>query len=79
MDEELRKQIGDRVPLVILLEGVPADGALQPLAVLAQPAVVDVNLDGFGKLTTNSFLLSKEQALDLTVRLTEMLGNFDAR
>jgi hypothetical protein len=79
MNEDLRRQLAGRVPLVLLFDDIPTpQGDQLPLVVLTQPFHARVNIEGLGAIEADGFRLTKRQAIDLAVRLTEIVGPLDS-
>jgi hypothetical protein len=77
MDNRLRTALAGKIPLVVSLEGIPEEGQTTSIIALARPVNAQVNLEGYGSFQARAFLLTKEQARDLAVRITEIVGPLD--
>lgn len=77
MDEALKQEIGDRVPLVISIEDVPSEGQISSIVILARPTNARVDFDNRGSVTIGGFLFTRQQALELAGKITEIVGPLD--
>ena len=63
--------------MVISMQDVPEAGQIGNIVMLGAPVVANVRLDGYGELTVDSILVDKTQALEIAMKITELVGAAD--
>jgi hypothetical protein len=63
-----------RIPVAVVLEGVPDEWQKNVLQVLASPTTAEVTVEGCGTIDAVAFRLTQEQARHLATQITELLG-----
>jgi hypothetical protein len=77
MDDKLKTALAGRSPLVIGFDDIPSHGDQQFITILVKMVRATVNVEGRGSTEADAFILSRKQAFDLAVRLTEIVGPLD--
>jgi hypothetical protein len=77
MNEELKRKLAGRVPLVIAVDGLPIEEKSTYIIQLCVPMQTKIELHETGTIETTAYHLSPKEALSLAVRLTELVGPLD--
>jgi hypothetical protein len=78
MNEQLKQKLAGRVPLVIAVEGSPADNQSTFIIQLGIPVKATIHLDGIAApMNVTAVKLTPKEAISLAVRLTELVGPLD--
>lgn len=75
---KLETTLDGKLPLVICIPGIPNPAAVASFLIVGEPTEVSVAMEGLGELHTTGVLLTRRQALDFAVKLTELVGPLDS-
>jgi hypothetical protein len=71
LNEKLKTALAGRTPLVIGFDNVPSEGQRLFKVMLTGTTKANVNLEGYGSIEADAFILNQEQALDLNRHLEQ--------
>jgi hypothetical protein len=74
MDKTVEEKLAGRTPLVLAIRDVPRSGETTvPFVILLEPFATQLNVATVGTIKTTGFLMTRQQAIEITTRLTSLL------